>query len=130
MEDEALRREIEVMMFYEAELNPDSIEVDAMVAYSISLKNNEPFAVVINSKSFLEGKVGNLEIETSPGTKVEVRNDNIRIIENRNILELFMIRQKSRKWKSQSKVTAFLLPSIFRMSCGCSNVLLKKILFF
>jgi hypothetical protein len=97
MEDEALRREIEVMMFYEAELNPDSIEVDAMVAYSISLKNNEPFAVVINSKSFLEGKVGNLEIETSPGTKVEVRNDNIRIIENRNILELFYDPAKIKK---------------------------------
>jgi hypothetical protein len=89
MEDEALRSEIKGMMFHDAELNPDSIEVDAMVAYSISLKNNKPFAVVVNSKSFLEGKVDNLKIETFPGTKVEVSNDNIRIIENGNIVELY-----------------------------------------
>jgi len=97
MEDEALRREIEGMMFNNAELHPDSIDVDAMVAYSISLKNNEPFAVIVNSKSFLEGKVDNLKIETSPDSKVEVRNDNIRIRENRNILELFYDPAKVKK---------------------------------
>jgi hypothetical protein len=89
MEDEALRHEIEGMMFHKADLNPDSIDVDAMVAYSIGLKNDEPFAAAVNSKSFLEGKTGNLILEASPDTKVEVRNDNIRIIENQNIYELF-----------------------------------------
>jgi len=99
MEDEALKREIEGMMFHESELNPDSIEVDAMVAYSISLKNNEPFAVAVNSKSFLEGKVSNLKIETSPDTKVEVPHINIRIMENRNIIELYYDPAKIKKMK-------------------------------
>ncbi|MCX6121421.1 MAG: hypothetical protein NTX44_07345 [Ignavibacteriales bacterium] len=89
MEDEALRHEIEGMMYHKADLNPDSIDVDAMVAYSIALKNDEPFAVAVNSKSFLEGKVGNLILEASPDTKVEINNDKVRIIENQNIYELF-----------------------------------------
>lgn len=114
MEDKALRREIEGMMFHEAELNPDSIEVDAMVVYSISLKNHEPFAVVLNSRSFLEGKVDNLKIEASPDTKVEVCNDNIRIIENQDILELFYDPAKIKKievtLKSNSVSSSFDFP--------------------
>ncbi len=89
MGDKALRSEIEEMMSNEGKLNPDSVEIDAMVAFNISLKNNGPFAAAINSKSFLEGKAASLKIEISPDTKLEVNNDNVRIIENGNFRELF-----------------------------------------
>jgi hypothetical protein len=97
IKDKALRSEIEEMMFYKAGLNPDSIEVDAMIAYTISLKNNEPFAIIVNSKSFLQGKVSNLIIETSPDTKLEVHDNSARIIENWNIKELFYDPAKIKK---------------------------------
>ncbi len=97
MGDKVLRSEIEGMMFYNAGLSPDSIDVDAMLTYVISLKNNEPFAIILNSKSFLDGKVSDLEIEISPETKMEIRDDNIKVVENRNIQELFYDPAKIKK---------------------------------
>ena len=71
-------------MFGPAGLNPDSTEIEAMVSYNKSLKSNKPFAIVLNSKSFLDGRDNILKIETSPGTKLETNNNGIKVAGSNN----------------------------------------------
>lgn len=79
LEDDSLRSMIEDMMFGPASLAPDSIDVAAMTAYNVSLKNAIPFAAVFNAGSFLQGKDSILRIEISPGGTVAVRDSLIAV---------------------------------------------------
>ena len=88
LKDDSLKMVTEDMMFGPAGLNPDETEIEAMVSYNKSLKNNKPFATVLNAKSFLNGKDKCLEIETSPGAKLETNNNDIKINESRNVWKL------------------------------------------
>ena len=84
LKDDSLRTVTEDMMFGPAGLNPDSTEIEAMVSYNKSLKSNKPFAIVLNSKSFLDGRDNILKIETSPGTKLETNNNGIKVAGSNN----------------------------------------------
>ena len=85
LKDDSLRNIVEDMMFGPGGLNPDSTEVDAMVAYNKTFKNKAPFAVALNLKSFLEGKENKLKIETAPDVTLEATNANIKIEKINNI---------------------------------------------
>ncbi len=70
LSEDSLKMVVEDMMFGPGALNPDDAEIDAMVSYNKSLKQNKPFASVINSKSFLDGKDKSLKISASPKAEI------------------------------------------------------------
>ncbi len=80
LKEDSLKLVVEDMMFGPGALNPDSEEIDAMVSYNKSIKNNKPFASIINSKSFLDGKDKSLKISASPKAEIKVNNDDVKII--------------------------------------------------
>jgi len=94
MRDDSLRSIVEDMMFGPGGLNPDSAEVNAMIAYNKSLKSKTPFAAALNSKSFLEGKSNYLQVEVSPDTKLEVADTGIKIDGEQNVRRLYFDPQK------------------------------------
>ena len=65
-----------------------------MTAYNKSLLEKKPFAVVLNSKTFMEGKDNTLKIETSPGTDLKANNNEIKIDKEKNIWLLSYDRDK------------------------------------
>ncbi len=88
MKDDSLRSIVENMMFGPGGLNPDSTEVEAMVSYNKFLKNKTPFAVALNSKSFIDGKDKFIEFETTPGSKLEVIDKEVAVENTGNIWRL------------------------------------------
>ena len=80
LRDDSLKQVVEDMMFGPGALNPDSTEIKAMVSYNKSIKDNKPFASIINSKSFLDGKDKSLKISASPKAEIKVNNDDIKIV--------------------------------------------------
>jgi hypothetical protein len=99
LSDDSLRMVVEDMMFGPAGLNPDKIEIEAMVAYNKSLKKDKPFAAVMNLKSFLEGKDKNLMIDASPVSDLKTDNTKVGIRKNKEIWELSFDPAKIRKVK-------------------------------
>ena len=80
LKDDSLEEVVEDMMFGPGALDPDTTEIKAMVSYNKSIKENKPFASVINSKSFLDGKDKSLKISASPNTQVKVDNSAVKVV--------------------------------------------------
>lgn len=85
---DSLRSITAEMMFGPGNLNPDSVEIEAMTSYNQSLKGKKPFASVVNAKSFLDGNEDSLKIETSPNTLLEIKNREVKINEDKGIWKL------------------------------------------
>ena len=88
LEDDSLKLVVEDMMFGPGALNPDSTEINAMVSYNKSIKEDKPFASVINSKSFLDGKDKSLKISASPKAEIKVNNSDVKVISANGIWDL------------------------------------------
>ena len=84
----SLRGVVEDMMFGPGALNPDSTEINAMVSYNKSIMENKPFASVINSKSFLDGKDKSLKISATPKAEIKVNNSDVKVIPANGIWDL------------------------------------------
>jgi hypothetical protein len=90
MKDNELKKLIEDMMFGPASLTPKEIEIEAMTAYHKSLKDKKPFAVALNSKSFLNGKENSLIISASPESKIKTHpENNVKIVQGEDNWKIF-----------------------------------------
>lgn len=90
MEDAELKKVVKEMMIGPAQLKPEQIEIEAMYSYNKSLRDNKPFAVILNSKSFIERKDDNLQINLSPETKLVMEsNYGIRTEKKDNMVKLY-----------------------------------------
>lgn len=98
MKDNEIKKRVEEMMFDNAFLNPNKIEIEAMYAYVKSIKEKKPYASVINSKSFLEGKDKSLRIDVSPNTKISA-DSKIKIEKEKNIWKLSYDSKKIKQLK-------------------------------
>lgn len=87
--DPQLKAAVEDMMFGPAELSTENIEIDAMTAYNKSLKDRKPFAAVVNSFSFINGKEKYLLLDVSPDARLETDNKNVKIENDGNSWKLF-----------------------------------------
>jgi hypothetical protein len=97
LREDSLRSVVKDMMFGPGGLRPDSSDITAMEEYNKSMGSKKPFAAVINSKSFMQGKDKELKIDASPDAKLEVDNDNVSVKENNGIWGLFYDPQKTGK---------------------------------
>lgn len=98
--EEKLKNFVEDMMFGPAALNPTVMEIEAMTAYNKSIQYKKPFAAVLNSKSFLEGKEKNLVINFSPGSEISINEkEKIKIEKEEKIWKLFYNYEKISKLK-------------------------------
>ncbi len=68
---DSLKSITEDMMFGPAGLTPDSVSVEAMVAYNSALSRNVPFASVLNARSYFDKRNLFLLVETSPDAQVD-----------------------------------------------------------
>jgi len=98
MDNEELKKIIREMMVGPAQLKPEEIEIEAMYSYNKSLRDNKPFAIVMNSKSFLKGEVNNLLISVSPETKLDIKDiKQIKIEEVNDMYKLYYNPEKIKK---------------------------------
>ncbi len=88
LSEDSLKMVVEDMMFGPGALNPDSTEINAMVSYNKSIMENKPFASVINSKSFLDGKDKSLKISATPKAEIKVNNSDVKVIPANGIWDL------------------------------------------
>jgi len=78
LKNDELRNITEEMMYGPGFLNPTETEINAMTAYQTAISKNEPFAVVLNAGSYLNGVDEILKVEVSSGSK-PVENDSYTI---------------------------------------------------
>lgn len=95
--DDSLRAVIEDMMFGPAGLNPTGIEIKAMTTYHKFLRDNKPFATVLNSNSFSDRKEKSLMMDVSPGADLETNDKEIKIQKKRSTWVLTFDPAKTKK---------------------------------
>jgi cytochrome c553 len=95
--DDSLRNAVNDMMFGPAGVNPDSIEIEAMIAYARSLKDKKPFADFMNLKSFLNRKEDILRVDASPRSVLITGNKKVKIKKGANNWELIFNLSKIKK---------------------------------
>ena len=88
LREDSLEAVVEDMMFGPGALNPVSTEIKAMVSYNKSIKENKPFASVINAKSFLDKKDKTLKISASPKAEIDVNNNDVKVVLSNGIWNL------------------------------------------
>ena len=88
MSDDSLREIIKEMMYGPAQLTPSDEDIKAMTAYNKSISSNKPFAIIMNSETFLHGKEDHLLISLSPNTKLNVNDKKVKIKTMGNHCEL------------------------------------------
>ena len=71
LEDEELHKVVEDMMYGPAYLEPSQTDIDAMTSYQKAISNDEPFIVVVNAESFLNGSEKTLKVETSLNSQIQ-----------------------------------------------------------
>jgi hypothetical protein len=99
LRDDSLEQVVEDMMFGPGALDPDTTEIKAMVSYNKSIKGNKPFASVINSKSFLDGKDKSLKISVSPKAEIKLDNNKVKVVSTNGIWSLSYNPKKNKEIK-------------------------------
>jgi hypothetical protein len=114
LKPDSLKAIVKEMMFGPGGLNPDSVSIGAMISYNKLLEENRPFAAVLNSGSFLEGKEPFLRIESSPGSLLEAENGSAKREKNEDIWDIVIDTAKIGKVKIKiernNSVSSFVFP--------------------
>ena len=99
MSDDSLKEIISMMMRGPAQLTPKQNDIDAMADYNKSIRSKKPFAIVINAKSFLDGREDNLLVSLSPKAKLSVNDKQVKIEVEKNNYKLFYDSKKIKELK-------------------------------
>jgi hypothetical protein len=99
MSDDSLKEIISMMMYGPGQLTPTQEDIGAMVAYNKAISSKKPFAIVMNSKSFLDGKEDNLLVSLSPKEKLSVNDKQVKIEKSDSDYKLFFDPKKIKELK-------------------------------
>lgn len=75
IEREELHKITEDMMYGPAFLQPNEVDIEAMTSYQAAISKDEPFAIVVNAASYLDGEDELLKIETSLNSDIVESED-------------------------------------------------------
>lgn len=114
MSNDSLKEVISMMMYGPGQLTPSQEDIEAMVAYNKAISRKKPFAIVMNSKSFLDGKENNLKVKISSKAKLNVDNEQIRTEKSDSDYKLFYDLKKIKELKitviRDSSSSSFIFP--------------------
>ena len=91
---DSLKQIIQEMMIGPAGLDPDNIDLEAMVSYNRSFNSKMPFGSVINAKSFLDRKQDTLLVETSLNAELHLNIQDVKINKGKEFWEIFFLSNK------------------------------------
>jgi hypothetical protein len=101
LDTEELHHITEDMMYGPAYLEPTKTEIEAMTSYQRAISKDEPFIVITNAASYLEGKDDKLKLEISLNAEL-AGNENIEIQKGKNEYQ-YLLKASD---KTEIKITA------------------------
>ena len=114
MSDDSLKEIVFMMMNGPAQLTPGQTDIEVMTAYNKSLRTQKPFAIVMNSKSFLVGKNDDLLVNLSAKAKLSVDDKKVKIEITGDSCKLFYDQKKIKELKitvtKDNRSSSFVFP--------------------
>jgi len=99
MSDDSLKEIVFMMMKGPAQLTPGQADIEAMTGYNKSFRTLKPFAIVMNSKSFLEGKDDDLLVNLSAKAKLSIEDKKVKTELTGDNCKLFYDQKKIKELK-------------------------------